>query len=150
MKLSGLPLSAQAASTASNSLPFLVKAGGAEGSGALDAGLGVFGALGLAAFFLPPCFVSHAACFFSMPSSAACTVAGSVSVKIVISSFLLVHCQCLSFRFLGQVLELGGLEGRHLIVEELLLEENFLGLGSEQLLGQTGASGKRSFGILHG
>ena len=97
----------------------------------MDAGLGVFGAVGLAAFFLPPCFASQTACLVSMLSSAACTVAGSVSVKIVISSFLLVHCQCLSLGLLGQVLERGGLERRHLIVEELLLEQDFLGLGSE-------------------
>ena len=77
-------------------------------------------------------------------------MAGSVSVKSVTSSFLFGPLPVLELGFLGQVLELGGLERRDLIVEELLLEENFLGLGLEQLLGETGASGKCSFGILHG
>ena len=99
LKLSGLPLSLHAASASSNSTPFLVKTGGV-GSGAG----GCLDGFGLTIFFLLPCFVDQAACFVSIPAFAACTFAGSVSVKMVTSSSLLAHCQCLTLVSLASVL----------------------------------------------
>ncbi len=129
---------------------FLGEGGWCVGFGRLGRGLGRFRCLGLCGLFLAAVLCQPRA-MFGLDAVKRRLHRGRVGLGKDRDQLVLVGpLPMLELGFLGQVLELGGLERSNLIVEELLLEENFLGLGSEQLLGQTGASGKHRFGILHG
>ena len=56
----------------------------------------------------------------------------------------------LEIGLLGQGLEVADLHGRDLVVEEILLEGDLLGVGLEEFLGQSCSPGERRFRLLDG
>ncbi len=113
-------------------LAALLGEGGRRGGlGRLGRGLGRFRRRGLGGLFLAAVFCQPGG-VFGLDAVKRRLHRGRIGLGKDRDQLVLVGpLPVLELGLLGQVLERGGLERRHLIVEELLLEQDFLGLGSE-------------------